>query len=111
MAPKIFSAHYFLPFIMLLVPPPMLFAQDPYLQKANRKIMGDAMRITKAYRPRLVMSADQALQFRGKVAEFLMHREWVEENLDLTPTEKYKLLKRISSRETSERADVLEAYR
>lgn len=73
--------------------------------------MSEAMRITKAYQPRLVMSADQSLQFRGKVVEFLIHREWVGENLDFTPTEKYKLLKRISSRETSEMAAVLEAYR
>ncbi len=91
--------------------PTLLYAQDPYLQKANRKIMREAMAITREYQPRLVMSADQALQFREKVAEFLIHRIWVMQNNDLTPEQKYLLLKRISSRETSEMADVLESYR
>lgn len=73
--------------------------------------MREAMAITREYQPRLVMSADQALQFREKVAEFLIHRIWVARNNDLTPEQKYLLLKRISSRETSEMADILESYR
>ena len=73
--------------------------------------MREAMAITREYQPRLVMSADQALQFREKVAEFLIHRVWVARNRALTPEQKYLLLKRISSRETSEMADVLESYR
>ncbi|MGB5371741.1 MAG: hypothetical protein WBN18_15035 [Flavobacteriaceae bacterium] len=105
------KAHYLSFLWLLFALPSLLCAQDPYLQKANRKIMREAMAITRDYQPRLVMSADQALQFREKVAEFLIHRVWVSQNNDLTTEQKYLLLKRISSRETSEMADILESYR
>ena len=86
-------------------------AQDPYLQKSNRKVRLMASEITRAYQPRLIMGAEQAVAFRQKVAEFLIHRQWVENNTELSPLRKYALLKKISSRETSEMAQVLEHYK
>ena len=86
-------------------------AQDPYLQKSNRKIRQMATDITRAYQPRLIMGAEQAILFRQKVAEFLIHRYWVENNPALAPGQQYNLLKKISSRETSEMAQVLEHYK
>ena len=86
-------------------------AQDPYLQQSNRKIRSMANDITRAYQPRLIMGAEQAISFRQKVAEFLIHRQWVEQNTHLTPLQRYQLLKKISSRETSEMAQVLEHYK
>ncbi len=86
-------------------------AQDPYLQKSNRKVRQMASDITRAYQPRLIMGAEQAIMFRQKVAEFLIHRQWVEDNPRLSPKQKYTLLKKISSRETSEMAQVLEHYK
>lgn len=86
-------------------------AQDPYLQKGNRNIRQMATDITRAYQPRLIMGSEQALLFRQKVAEFLIHRLWVENNAALSPRQKYTLLKKISSRETSEMAQVLEHYK
>ncbi|MBT8185059.1 MAG: hypothetical protein KJN76_09465 [Eudoraea sp.] len=67
--------------------------------------------ITRAYQPRLIMGVEQAVMFRQKVAEFLIHRQWVENHPDLSPHQKYNLLKKISSRETSEMAQVLEHYK
>jgi hypothetical protein len=107
-----FSRSHYLVFLLpLFTFPSLLSGQDPYLQKASRKIMRESMAITREYQPRLVMSEDQALRFREKVAEFLIHRVWVAKNKDLTADQKYALLKRISSRETSEMADILESYR
>lgn len=89
----------------------ILSAQDPYLQESHWKIRKMASDITRQYQPKLVMGAEQAILFRQKVAEFLIHREWVENHPELSPGARYHLLKRISSRETSEMAQILEMYK
>ncbi|HMB62697.1 MAG TPA: hypothetical protein VKN36_06465 [Eudoraea sp.] len=50
-----------------------LSAQDPYLQKSHWKIRKMASDITRQYQPRLVMGARQAIPFRQKAAELLIH--------------------------------------
>ena len=86
-------------------------AQTYYALQIDRNIRFKAADITAEYQPRLVMGTDQALQFQSTVARFLVKKKAVEEDLKLSPMAKYELLKRLSSRETSEMADVLESYR
>lgn len=94
-------------FICLLVS--KTFGQDPYLQKGNRAIRQEAVKITAQYQPRLVMGVEQALQFRKKVAEFLIRKKAVMET-DFSPKKKMFYLEQLSAQETSEMADVLESY-
>lgn len=86
-------------------------AQTFYALKIDRDIRFKAADITAEYQPRLVMGSDQALEFQSTVARFLVKKKAVEEDPTLSEMAKYELLKRISSRETSEMADVLESYR
>lgn len=88
-----------------------LSAQTYYALQIDRNIRFRAADITAEYQPRLVMGADQALEFQSTVARFLVKKKAIEEDPTLSPMAKYKLLKRISSRETSAMADVLESYR
>jgi len=96
-------------FAVFAIPP--VFSQTFYALKIDRKIRSEAIDITSKYQPRLVMGVDQALQFQQTVARFLVKKKAVEEDSTLSPKGKYYLLKRLSSRETSEMADVLESYR
>ena len=86
-------------------------AQPYYALQIDRDIRFEAAEITAEYQPRLVMGADQTLEFQSTVARFLVKKKAVEEDPSLSPRTKFELLKRISSRETSEMADVLESYR
>jgi len=88
-----------------------LNAQTFYALQIDREIRFKAADITAEYQPRLVMGSDQALEFKSAVARFLVKKKAVEEDPNLSEMAKYELLKRISSRETSEMADVLESYR
>lgn len=96
-------------FFLLLAP--SLFAQTYYALQIDRNIRFKAADITAKYQPRLVMGSEQALEFQSTVARFLVKKKAVEEDDTLSPMAKYDLLKRLSSRETSEMADVLESYR
>ncbi len=87
------------------------FSQTLYALKIDRKIRAEAIDITARYQPRLVMGSEQALQFQNTVARFLVKKKAVEEDETLSVKAKYELLKKLSSRETSEMADVLESYR
>ncbi|SDL23506.1 hypothetical protein [Kriegella aquimaris] len=86
-------------------------AQTFYALQIDRNIRFKAADITRAYQPHLVMGSEQALIFKQTVAKFLVKRKSIETNPALSPNAKYSLLKQISSRETSEMADVLESYR
>ena len=86
-------------------------AQTYYALQIDRNIRFKAADITAQYQPRLVMGEDQALAFQQTVARFLVKKKAVEEDPTLSPKAKYEWLKRLSSRETSEMADVLESYR
>ena len=90
---------------------PLLFSQTFYALKIDRKIRSEAIDITAQYQPRLVMGTEQALEFQQTVARFLVKKKAVEEDRTLSPIGRYHLLKRLSSRETSEMADVLESFR
>ena len=79
--------------------------------KIDRNIRLEAKEITAQYQPRLVMGADQTLEFQSTVARYLVKKRAVEQDPNLSPKAKYDLLKRLSSRETSEMVDVLESYR
>lgn len=85
--------------------------QTLYALKIDRNIRFEAREITARYQPHLVMGADQALQFQSTVARYLVKKRAVQQNRHLPPKARYDLLKRISTRETSEMADVLESYR
>ncbi len=85
--------------------------QTYYALQIDRNIRFKAADITAEYQPRLVMGANQALEFQQTVARFLVKKKAVEEDHNLSPKAKYELLKRLSSRETAEMADVLESYR
>ena len=85
--------------------------QTMYALKINGKIRSEAVDITSKYQPRLVMGMDQALEFQGTVAKFLVKRKAIEEDETLSPKAKYELLKQLSSKETMAMADVLESYR
>lgn len=86
------------------------FAQDPYLQKSNRAIRREAVKITAQYQPGLVMGTDQALDFTEKVAEFLIRKKAVMET-DFSPGKKMYYLERLSAQETAEMVDILERFR
>ncbi len=86
-------------------------AQSIYALKIDRKIRSEAVEITAKYQPRLVMGADQAMEFQSTVAKYLVKRKSVEEDDSLSPKAKYELLKQVASKETSEMADVLEPFR
>ena len=88
-----------------------LRAQTKYALMIDRKIRFEAQHITAQYQPRLVMGADQALEFQQTVARFLVKRKAIEIDHTLSPKGKYELLKRLSSQETAEMAQVLESYR
>ena len=85
--------------------------QTQYALRIDRNIRNEAIDITAQYQPRLVMGPEQALEFQFTVAKFLVKRRAVEADPSLSPEARYTLLKRLSSRETSEMADVLESYR
>ncbi len=85
--------------------------QTFYALKIDRTIRFEAKEITAQYQPRLVMGADQALEFQLTVARYLVKKRAVEQDRNLSPKTKYNLLKRLSSLETSEMVDVLESYR
>lgn len=87
------------------------FSQTLYALKIDREIRAEAVDITAKYQPRLVMGSEQALQFQTTVARFLVKKKAVIQDKNLSATAKHELLKQLSSRETSEMADVLESYR
>lgn len=84
--------------------------QDPYFQKANRKIRQQAIAITRNYQPGLVMGSEQAMMFKEKVAEFLIRKQAVE-NTNFSPKKKYFYLKRLYHQESAEMVDILEPYK
>lgn len=85
--------------------------QTLYALKIDRRIRFEAKDITAKYQPYLVMGTEQALAFQSTVARFLVKKHAVEQDDGLSHSGRYHLLKRISGRETSEMADVLESYR
>lgn len=85
--------------------------QTLYALKINGKIRSEAVDITAKYQPRLVMGMDQALEFQGTVAKFLVKRKSIEADTTLSPKAKYELLKQLSSKETMAMSAVLESYR
>ena len=111
MKTKPFLAKMVLTLLFAVFAAPLAFSQTFYALKIDRKIRSEAIDITAAYQPRLVMGVDQALQFQHVVARFLVKKKAIKEDPTLSPKGKYHLLKRLSSRETSEMADVLESYR
>ena len=88
-----------------------LNGQTLYALKIDRNIRFEAKEITAKYQPYLVMGVDQALEFQSTVARFLVKKKAVERDHSLSPRAKYQLIKRLSSHETSEMADVLESFR
>lgn len=88
-----------------------LRGQTLYVLKIDQNIRNEAKEITAEYQPRLVMGADQALEFQSTVAKYLVKKRAIEQDSTLSPKAKYNWLKRLSSRETSDMADVLELYR
>ncbi len=100
-----------LAFGLFLVSVPFLQGQTSYALQIDRKIRFEAKDITAKYQPYLVMGVDQALEFRSTVARFLVKKRAVERDNSLSPKGKYQLLRRLSSRETSEMGMVLESYR
>lgn len=98
-------------YLISLTMPSITSAQTFYALQIDRNIRFEAVDITSEYQPRLVMGANQALEFQSTVARFLVKKKAVEEDPNLSEMAKYQLLKRISSRESSEMADVLEPYR
>ena len=110
---KLISIAYlrYLVFAFILCAVSSLRGQNLYAIKIDRKIRQEAMNITAQYQPRLVMGSEQALQFQITVAKFLVKKNAVLQDPTLTPKAQYDLLKRLSSRETSEMADVLESFR
>ncbi len=87
------------------------YSQTLYALKIDRKIRNEAIDITAQYQPRLVMSADQALEFQNTVARFLVKKKAVYEDTSLSPSAQYEILKQLSSKETSAMAMVLESFR
>lgn len=88
-----------------------LRGQTLYALKIDRNIRLEAKEITAQYQPHLVMGVDQALEFQSTVAKYLVKKQAVEQDSNLSPKAKYDLLKRLSSLETSDMVDVLESYR
>ena len=86
-------------------------AQTFYALKIDGKIRAEAVDITAKYQPRLVMGMDQAMQFKGTVAKYLVKKKSIENDNSLSPMAKYELLKQLSSKETMDMADILESYR
>ncbi|MBT2160577.1 hypothetical protein [Zobellia barbeyronii] len=85
-------------------------AQTLYALKIDRNIRFEAIDITAEYQPRLVMGTKQALEFQNTVAKHIVKRESITNNPDISYREKEYLLKKISSHESSEMADVLYSY-
>ncbi|MRX65901.1 hypothetical protein [Maribacter luteus] len=108
---KDISPLRFLSVLFFLLLAPSLFSQTYYALQIDRNIRFKAADITAKYQPRLVMGPEQALEFQSTVARFLVKKKAVVEDDTLSPMAKYELLKQLSSRETSEMADVLESYR
>lgn len=98
-------------FILLVCTVSSLRGQTFYALKIDQNIRFEAKEITARYQPSLLMGTDQALEFQSTIARFLVKKRAVEQDNNLTLKAKYDLLKRLSSRETSEMADVLESYR
>ena len=98
-------------FALFLLWVSFLRGQTFYALQIDRIIRFEAKEITAKYQPHLVMGFDQALQFQSTVARFLVKKRAVERDDNLSPKAKYQLLRCLSSRETSEMADVLESYR
>ncbi len=98
-------------FVLFIFSVSFLRGQTFYALQIDRKIRFEAKEITAKYQPHLVMGVDQSLQFQSTVARFLVKKRAVERDDNLSPKAKYRLLRRLSSRETSEMADVLESYR
>lgn len=86
-------------------------AQTYYALKIDRRIRSEAIDITAEYQPYLVMGTDQALQFQQTVARFLVKKKAIEEDDSLSEGAKYSLLKKLSTKETSEMGQVLEDFR
>lgn len=56
------------------------------------------------------MGVDQALEFQNTVARYLVKKKELEKDSSLSNMAKYRLLKKLSSKEASDMADVLESY-
>ena len=93
-----------LAFGLFIVSVPFLRGQTFYALKIDRKIRFEARGITAKYQPYLVMGTDQTLEFQSTVARFLVKKRAVERDDRLSPKGKYKVLRRVSNRETSEMA-------
>lgn len=81
------------------------FSQDPYLQKPDPEATKEAKKLTDRYNLELALTGEQQLLFQQKVAEFLIRREKVEENLN--GKEKLDFLFQLQEQETAEMADIL----
>jgi len=101
----------YLMFALLVCAVASLRGQTLYALKIDRNIRLEAKEITAQYQPRLVMGTAQTLEFQSTVARYLVKKRAVEQDRNLSPKAKYDILKRLSSRETSEMVDVLESYR
>mgnify|MGYP001813376982 CR=1 FL=1 len=98
-------------FTLLIFAVSSMRGQTLYALKIDQNIRLEAKEITARYQPHLVMGADQAMDFQSTVGRFLVKKRAVEQDPNLSDKAKYDLLKRLSSRETAEMADVLESYR
>lgn len=111
MKTKPFVLNTVLVFVFAVSCTTITYSQTLYALKIDREIRSEAVDITARYQPRLVMGAEQALQFQSTVARFLVKRKAIEEDDSLSPKAKYELLKQLYSKETADMADVLETYR
>lgn len=111
METNLISQFRYLVFALLLCAISGVRGQTLYALKIDRQIRLKAQEITAQYQPRLVMGAEQALEFQSTVARFLVKKRAVEQDTNLSSKAKYDFLKRLSSHETSEMADVLESFR
>jgi len=110
MKAKLLNKSRFVALILFLFSVSFSQAQTFYALKIDRNIRKEAKDITAEYQQRLVMRAEQVLEFQNTVAKYMVKRKSVEKNAQLSGSRKHYLLKIISSHESSEMADVLYPY-
>lgn len=81
------------------------YAQDPFLQKPNRKLDAKAKELTFKYNKHLALDSDQFPLFAIKVEEFLIRDEDIRKQFK--GKEKLDMLYILQQRETLEMHDIL----
>ena len=84
----------------------IMTAQDPYLQKGDKRAEALAQMILEKYDKELSMGAEQRILFENKLIEFLIRENKIK-NLDMSVRDKLKTLTRLSAQETAEMRNIL----